>query len=44
MCLLTKRTKKTEKTNGKTYRVRKLTKECPQQTYDAPQPETSHKS
>jgi len=36
--------KKTEKTNGKTYCVRKLTKECLRQTYDALQPETSHKS
>jgi len=36
--------KKAEKINGKTYCVRKLTKECPRQTYDAPQLETSHKS
>lgn len=44
MVPIDKADKKTEKTNGKTYCVRKLTKECPQQTYDAPQPETSHKS
>ncbi len=43
MCLFDKADKKTEKTNGKTYCVRKLTKECPRQTYDALQFENSHK-